>query len=510
MSKKDGLAFDYRQKRVYPFIVFSVSTLTLFLALYCSPARADLEARIQRIENGLEPEPGIVLKGQMPQKAVLLDRMSAYKIPGVSIAVINDYKIEWARGYGVKEAGENDPVTVRTLFQAASISKPVAALATLYFVEQGLLDLDDDVNGKLRSWRVPDNEFTSSKKVTLRGMMSHNAGLTVHGFRGYGQGEEVPSLHQVLDGEKPANSKAIRVDKEPGTGFRYSGGGYTVIQQLLIDVKGKPFPEIMRETVLDKLKMIDSTYEQPLPESLANQAATAHRMNGKAIQGKWHTYPEMAAAGLWTTPADLCRFAIEVMKSRKGRSQRVLSQKMIRQMLTEQAEGIGLGLFLWDEGEDFRFMHGGSNEGFRCVLMAYPEKGQGAAIMTNSDYGGSLMSELLRSLSTEYGWKHFRPVEKDVAEIDPDTYEEYAGIYQVTPSRKIKITREGDRLFADPIFVIPSGDTQCEIFPESETVFFMTRASQKITFTRDEKGKVNGLFLEDGGRRMKAKKLRRE
>jgi hypothetical protein len=215
----------------------------------------------------------------------------------------------------------------------------------------------------------------------------------------------------------------------------------------------------------------------------------------------------MAAAGLWTTPTDLCRFAIELMDSRKGKSQRVISQKIIRQMLTEQAEGIGLGLFLWDKGKDFRFMHGGSNEGFRCVLIAYPEKGQGAAIMINSDYGGNLMSELLRSLSTEYGWKHFRPEEKAVAEISPVIYEEYAGTYQVTPSRKIEIIREEKRLFAEPIFVIPSGDTRCEIFPESETVFFLTEASQKITFTRDEKGKVDGLILEDRGRKMKASRL---
>ncbi len=507
MSTKDVFGFNLRQKRIFPFFAFIVSTLVLFLSLYCNPAKADLEARIQRIENGLIPEPGIVLQGKKPQKAELLERMRAYKIPGVSIAAINDYKIEWARGYGVKEAEGNAPVTIRTLFQAASISKPVAALASLHYIEQGLLDLDDDVNGKLRSWQVPENEFTQSKKVTLRGIMSHNAGLTVHGFRGYAREEEVPSLRQVLDGEKPANSKAIRVDKEPGTGFRYSGGGYTVMQQLLIDLNGKPFPEIMRETVLDKLEMAGSTYQQPLPESLATQAATAHRMNGKTIKGKWHTYPEMAAAGLWTTPTDLCRFAIELMESRRGRPQRVISQEMVRQMLTEQAEGIGLGLFLWDKGKDFRFMHGGSNEGFRCVLIAYPEKGQGAAIMVNSDYGGNLMSELLRSLSTEYGWKHFRPEEKAVAEISPAIYEEYAGIYQVTPRRKIEITREGNRLFAEPIYVIPSGDARCQIFPESETVFFLTEASQKITFIRDEKGKVDSLILEDRGRKMKASRL---
>jgi CubicO group peptidase (beta-lactamase class C family) len=507
MSKKDFLGYNFRQKRIFLFFAFFVSILTLFLTLCCSPAKVDLEARIQRIENGLVPEPGIVIKGQAPQRMALSDRMELYKVPGVSIAVINDFKIEWAKGYGVKETGGNDPVTTETLFQAASISKPVAAFATLYFVEQGLLDLDEDVNRRLVSWEVPENEFTKEKKVTLRGIMSHNAGLTVHGFGGYPRGREVPSLLQILDGEKPANSASIRVDIKPGSKYRYSGGGYTVMQQLLIDVLGKPFPDIMRETVLDKIGMINSTYEQPLPESLEVHAARAHRINGNMINGRWHAYPEMAAAGLWTTPSDLCRFAVEIMLSRAGRSNRVLSQEMVKEMLTDQSESVGLGLFLWDEGENFRFMHGGSNEGFKCTLVAYPEKGQGAAIMTNGDYGGMLNSEIFRSLSAGYGWKHFRPTEKKVAEISLETCDAYAGTYQLTPGRKLEVTRERTHLFAEPIQVIPTAHVKCEIFPESETVFFMTQTDQKITFTRDKEGKVTGLILEQRGRKRKATKL---
>jgi len=496
----------HKQKAPYPFEVFLTAALALILTAWCSTTPAGAESRIKRIENGLIPEPGIVLEGETPPKAVLSDRMSAYKVPGVSIAVIDDYGIEWARGFGVKEAGGNEPVTVRTLFQAASISKPVAALAALHFVEMGQLDLDEDVNTKLRSWQVPDNEFTQSAKVTLRHLMSHCAGLTVHGFRGYTEGEEVPSLRQVLDGEEPANSKPIRVDKAPGEGYRYSGGGYTVLQQLLIDLKGKPFPEIMRETVLDKLGMRDSTYRQPLREPQADRAATAHWMTGRPIKGKWHTYPEMAAAGLWTTPADLCRFAIEVMQTKRGRSRKVISQSMVQQMLTEQAEGVGLGLFLEDKEKDFLFSHSGGNEGFRCFMVAYPEKGQGAVIMTNGAYGGNLIQEILRSLSAEYGWKHFRPVEKEVADIDPGLFSSYEGTYQVTPARKITIAREEDRLFAEPIFVIPTGNARCELFPESEDVFFMMKTDKKITFERDEKGTVTGLIVQRGSQKMRAKK----
>ncbi len=505
-----GQKMFFNQKKLksaFSIVFIFGAAFSLFLLLFCKAFSPVPTARIQRIENGLIPQPGIVIKGQEPQRMNLFDRMELYNVPGVSIAVISDFKIEWAKGYGVKETGGDDPVTTETLFQAASISKPVAAFAALYFVEQGLLNLDEDVNSKLVSWEIPENEFTKEKKVTLRGIMSHSAGLTVHGFGGYAQGKELPSLLQILDGEKPANSAPIRVDITPGSKYRYSGGGYTVMQQLLIDVLGKSFPDIMRETVLDKIGMTNSTYEQPLPESLEAQAARAHRINGNMINGRWHAYPEMAAAGLWTTPSDLCRFAIEIMLSRAGKSNKVLSQGMVKNMLTDQNENVGLGLFLWNEGEDFRFMHGGSNEGFKCTLVAYPEKGQGAAIMTNGDYGGMLNSEILRSLSEEYGWKDFQPSEKTVSEISPEIYDAYVGTYQLTPGRKLEVTREGSHLFAEPIQVIPTAYVKCEIFPESENVFFMTRTDQKITFMKDKQGKVTGLILEQRGRRRKATKL---
>jgi CubicO group peptidase (beta-lactamase class C family) len=497
-----------RLKKGLPIVVLLIGTVSFFLTLDCKISSPGLEARIQRIERGLIPQPGIVIKGQAPSRAGLADRMEAYKIPGVSVAVINNFKIEWTKVYGVKDEERGDPVTPKTLFQAASISKPVAAFAALYFIEKGLLDLDEDVNGKLSSWKIPENQFTAEKKVTLHGIMTHSAGLTVHGFPGYAQGQKIPSLIQVLDGEEPANTAAIRVDIEPGTKNRYSGGGFTVMQQLMIDVSGKTFPEIMKETVLDKIGMENSSYEQPLPESYADQAARAHRVNGTLIKGRWHAYPEMAAAGLWTTPSDLCRFALEIMLSKKGKSNKVLSQKMVQEMLTLQYESMGLGLPLWHEGKDFRFMHGGSNAGFRCVLVAYPERGQGAAIMTNGDQGSNLYQEILRSLSDEYGWKDFKPREKVVASVSEEIYESYVGTYELNKARQIKITMEGNRLFADPIFVNPTGYAKCEIYPESETVFFMLlQTDQIIRFIKDTEGKVTGLILEYRGRKMKAVKL---
>ncbi|MFA9454179.1 MAG: serine hydrolase domain-containing protein, partial [Candidatus Aminicenantaceae bacterium] len=344
--------------------VLTLTTLLVFMSVGgCSSEELDLEARIQRIEATLLPGPGIVIQGQPWPKAALADRMEAYRVPGISIAVFRDFQVEWAKGYGVlsKEGGE--PVTPTTLFQAASISKPVAATAALSLVQEGRLDLDEDINQKLKSWAVPDNDFTAEKKVTLRRILSHTAGLTVHGFPGYARDRDIPALVQILDGEKPANTAPIRVDITPGSLWRYSGGGYTVMQQLLIDVLNKPFSEILRERVLLPAGMVDSTYEQPLPESRYAQASRAHLRNGKLVKGEWHTYPEMAAAGLWTTPTDLSRFALSLIQAYHGRSQVPLSQDTVREMLTEVDDGYGLGFGVTGEGEVLRFSHGGSNSG---------------------------------------------------------------------------------------------------------------------------------------------------
>jgi CubicO group peptidase (beta-lactamase class C family) len=246
------------------------------------------------------------------------------------VAIIDNYKIAWAGAFGVTAPGGTEPVTTSTLFQAGSISKPVAAVGAMWLVEHGKLSLDEDVNKKLKSWKVPENEFTKDQKVTLRRLMSHSAGLTVHGFPGYAVGAPVPTMVQIFNGEKPANTDPIRVDFVPGTKMRYSGGGVTIEQQLVIDVTGRPFPQFMHDTVLSKIGMTDSYYEQPLPPARAAHTATGARANGKAVEGKWHIYPEMAAAGLWTTPTDLAKFAIEIALSKQGKANHVLSQKSHR------------------------------------------------------------------------------------------------------------------------------------------------------------------------------------
>ena len=489
------------------FVIF-LTVLTLSLLACSAIQKESLDVRIQRVENGLINP--VIIKGQ-PEKMSLSDRMDHHNVPGISIAVINDYKIEWAKGYGLIEAKGTEPVTPATRFQAASISKPVAATASLHFVESGLLDLDENVNDKLVSWKVPENKYTKDKKVTLRRILSHSAGLTVHGFRGYAQGEDVPTLQQILDGEKPANSKPIRVDTVPGR-VRYSGGGYTVMQQLLIDIQNKPFPEIMYEMVLSPLGMKNSTYEQPLPESLQVDAAAGHSNNGEPIRGKRHTYPEMAAAGLWTTPSDLCRFAIELMLSRAGKSNKVLSQDMTNQMLTpiQAHDSAGLGIALMGDKKDFSFSHGGSNAGFKCYLFAYPEKGQGAVVMTDGNRGSSLNLEIFRSLAAEYGWSDFQPKEKVLAEVDPEVFDRYVGKYQFEKGTLsdqmmivVTVTKKGKGL----LLRAPIPGMPMEIYPESDSEFFATTMDIQITFVMDKEGKVTEMISNVGGQTEKGKKI---
>ncbi|MCP4418112.1 MAG: beta-lactamase family protein [Chloroflexi bacterium] len=336
----------------------------------------------------------------------LPERLAHYNVPGVSIAVINDYQVEWAKGYGVLEAGGSEKVTPETLFQTASVAKPVIAVAALHYVEQGFVELDSDVNHDLVSWQIPQNNFTVEEKVTLRRLLSHSAGVTVSGFRGYAQGETIPNLQQILDGDPPANSPPIRVNVVPGTQYRYSGGGYMIVQQLLEDVADKPFPEIMQESILEPWKMSSSTFESPLPEDLWTNAATGHRVDGKAILGNWHTYPELGSGGsMWSTPSDIAIFAINVMLAYEGKSDHVLTHEMAIQMLSPQLEDHALASFVGDDGGDrVYFFHEGANDGYKSYMVAYPKRGQGVIIMTNSDNGDALWREILNSVSVEYDW----------------------------------------------------------------------------------------------------------
>ncbi|MEA2874447.1 MAG: hypothetical protein QOH67_4443 [Hyphomicrobiales bacterium] len=344
---------------------------------------------------------------------IINTQMKKRGITGLSLAIIDGGTIVREQGYGFTDKGEKTPVTVSTLFQAGSVSKPVAALGALHLVDRGLLSLDEDVNTKLRTWTVPRNKFTDAHIVTLRLLLSHSAGMTVHGFPGYRVGAPLPTLIQVLNGEKPANTAAIRVNQIPGSQWKYSGGGYVVMQQMVLDVTGKPFPRFMDETVLKPLGMSSSTYSQPLPEEMAPKAAKGYGgIFGQSVNGGWHIYPEMAPAGLWTTAGDLARFAIGIQNSVAGHSNPVISQSLTRQMLTVEQMNYGLGLGLRGNGRTLRFGHDGANAGFNAVMSAYAYAGKGAVVMINKNEHTDAMSQIFGCIAEQYHWPDYVPQKK--------------------------------------------------------------------------------------------------
>jgi CubicO group peptidase (beta-lactamase class C family) len=439
-----------------------------------------------------EPRPGSVeqamrelmpatrVEGRTYTPSTVEQRMKEYGVPAVSVAVIENGRVAWARSYGLADVEEGRQATTGTLFQAASISKPVAATAALTVVDDRVLALDVDVNAKLRSWKVPPHQF--SEKVTLRRLLSHTAGLTVHGFPGYAPAGAVPTARQVLDGAPPANTEAVRVDVEPGSEWRYSGGGYIVVQTLLSHVTGKPYPQLLQERVLGPAGMRASTVEQPLPPALRALAATAYHGDGKAVPGKHHLYPEMAAAGLWTTPTELAQWVLAL--------ENLLAPETLEEMFTVQEKGnFGLGVALRGRGDDLEVSHGGSNEGFRCNLVYYPRQGSGVVVMTNSDNGSAVATQVVHALARYFRWPGYRVSTIEPIDVPPAKLQEYTGRYPVPglPMETV-IAVENGRLF------MAFNNSRQEIVPV-DTDEFESVEGGEIEFERDANGKVMTLSL---------------
>lgn len=447
---------------------------------------AESESHIRAIEAAIAGP--VQVTGAAFTPPTLAQRMQQLKVPGVSVAFFRGGKIAWARGFGVMAKG-GVPVTADTLFQAGSISKPVSAIAALKLVEDGRLTLDGDVNASLKSWKVPANSFTQDKKVTLRGLLSHTAGLTVHGFPGYARGEAVPSLTQILDSKRPANTSAIRVDTVPGTKWRYSGGGYVVMQKLLEDVTGKKFDALAKEMALTPLGMTRSTYSQPLPTVLRKGAATPYDAKGVVVAGGAHTYPEMTAAGLWTTASDLARYAINVQASLAGKGG-VLKLETARAMLTRSDPGKwGLGPELGGSDAKPWFGHGGVDEGFVANLTAYND-GDGVAIMTNGMGGMRLASDIRASIAREYDWPDFKPKARAAVVVAAEVSKRHVGAYRLGPYSVMRVAQEGARLFATNI----EGEKN-ELFAASDNVWFRADADIEYHFETDR------LVFKNGGGR---------
>src|SRR5688572_21805850 len=397
----------------------------LFYFLFLLPAlpvfAQTIKEKIKAVENNL----GGAVRIKDSSSWNLIERMKFYRVNGLSVAVINDYKIEWTKGYGWADTAEHRKVTAQTLFQPASVGKSTHALGTMKLVERGLIDPEKDINEYLVRWKFPYDSLSKGKKITLLHLLSNSAGLSVHGFDGYKWNQPLPNILQILNGEPPSNSPAVRSEFEPGLKFQYSGGGYTISGMMVEDVTGSKYADYMRQNVLKPLGMNDTYFYGELTPKSKHRLATAYRIDGKPIGCKYHIYPEDACgASLWSTPADIARFIIEMQRSLISKSNKVISAATAKKMVTPYVSDFyGLGFFIEKKGEQSYFHHTGLNEGFVSDYYGSLEGGKGVVVMANADIAlpSDITEEIINSVAKVYGWKGFyTPVVKKTIPL-PDT-----------------------------------------------------------------------------------------
>jgi CubicO group peptidase (beta-lactamase class C family) len=391
--------------------VIALTIWTLAIACTHNPSAdqvypKDVEDEISQVESHLCTSP------TDNNAWTLSDRMKYYQVEGISIAVIHNFEVRWARGYGWADAADHRPMTTRTLFQAGSISKSLNGVGVMLLVQRHQLDLNTDINSYLKGWKFPYDSVSRGRKITLGNLLSHTGGLSIHGFPGYVRGDSIPTIEEILDGKKPANTGAVRSITEPDTKYIYSGGGITISQLIVDNITGRPYDAFMAHDVLLPMGMDNSSYTQPPPES--KDRATGYLRSDTAVPGKYHIYPEQAAAGLWTTPTDLAKYIVETQLAYQGKSTKVLDQATTRTRLSPYIDTIdasgtraGLGVFLFQRGGRHYFNHNGSDVGFLSSYYGCLESGDGVVVMINNDINNALLKEVINSVAKVDHWDGF-------------------------------------------------------------------------------------------------------
>jgi CubicO group peptidase (beta-lactamase class C family) len=425
-------------------LILTLIQLTFSTCAFCQ----DGEKKIREVENGLNG--WVKIEGRAGWN--ITERMKYYNVKGLSIAVIDNYRIVWAKGYGYADTTARIPVTTNTLFQPASIGKSTHAFATMTLIEKHMLDPGADINFYLKRWKFPYDSISKGKKINTYQLLSHTAGLSVHGFDGYKIGQPLPTIFQILEGKQPSNSPAVRSLYEPGRQWEYSGGGYTISGMILEDITGKKYADYLSEKVFRPLAMDHTFFNEPVPEIEKRNLATAYRADNKAIGCKFHVYPEDACgASMWSTPTDFARFIIEIQNSLAGKSNTILTRESAEKLLTPVMNNYGLGFFIEQRGDQKYFHHTGLNEGFVSDYYGSFEGGKGVVIMANSDvaYHADITEEIVNSVSTAYGWKDFyQPVEKKEVLVAPDLRKQYVGVYKFDGvDQTVTIYEKGGRMW---------------------------------------------------------------
>ncbi len=473
----------------------------LILAHGCASASTlDTAAQKQSVLEGLRP--AVRLDGHEPIRWALKDRLAQMNTPAIAIAVVDDFRIAWVHTEGLAEANTTRAVTSETRFHAKSISKPVTAFATLLMMERFNLDLEVDISHYLRSWSVPENEFTAGQIITKAQILSHSAGFTRWGVDSYEVGEELPTLLESLNGVPPAKFSPVTVDYVPGTDSRYSGGGYGVLQQMLLDISYIGFGDLIRYLVLGPMDMEHSDFPQPMRADWSEVGASGHNRSGEVIEGKWETLPIMAAGGLWTTADDLARFVIEVMDAWNGKSE-LMSKSTARVMLTRRTDTRSLGFDIAHEDGVLEFSHTGSGDGFKALILGQPGSGKGLVILTNGDASGGLRDEIRRSVSEEYGWANRElEVTRRAMPLSAGSAAHYVGTYEFDGGEKWEVGLNGKRVMIDE----RDWNGWVDIYPESATRFF-SLSNYDYVFNITTDGAVDELSVTYGVTEYVARKI---
>lgn len=452
--------------------------------------------KMKQVENNLIPfVPVKDFKGWN-----ILDRMKYYGVPGVSIAVIKDYKIDWAKGYGFADTIQKIPVTTETMFSAGSISKFLMSITALKMVENGQMELDRPINNYLTSWKIAENEFTQKTPVTLRMLLSHSSGTSQSSYFGFTPNEPLPSIVEILSGAKIAGTRGVVVNSEPNKEFRYSGGGSMIAQMALMDVSKLSFANLTKEALFDKLGMANSTFEQPVPLKYKKQSAWAYS-NASWFKGMPYVYPQQAAAGLYTTPTDLAKIFIDVQKSYLGKG-KILGQSMTKQMLTPQKivsdgaykENIGIGPFLIQRTDNKNpngvyFEFTGVNAGFLAYGIASVTGGNGVIIMLNSgDDVNGLGKEIRRAIAKVYNWNNFLPEEIEPMKLGDQALNKLSGRYRMGTDEVLYLRKENDYLVEN---INEGNNIYC--FPISKDTIVFTDYNIKAGFKFNQNGEVVSL-----------------
>lgn len=447
----------------------------------------EIEAQIKQVENNLA---GRVIINGKPDN--IIDRMAYYKVKGVSIAVVKNYKVIWAKGYGWADEGEKRPVTTKTLFVPGSISKSFNAVGVLKLAQDKKLDLNTDINHYLKSWKFPYDSVSKGKKITLMHLLSHSAGLSFHGSDGYSRAVKIPTLQQILDGKPPSSSLRVHSEFEPGLYHQYSNGGIVMTQLMVSDITNQPYEKFMYDHVLKPLGMTNSFFNQPPPKNKLKLLATGYNEDGTELATKFNIIPEQAAGGLWTTPTEVCKFIIETQLAYEGKSSKVLSSEMTKLQLTPTVDAVSaLGIFIDKRGETKYFTHDARNYGYSGVYYGSMEGGNGVAVFLNSD-NVNLLPEIANSVATVYQWKDFyNPVYKDEITVSESILEKYSGIYHFDNKlASVYKKQDGYYYWTDGM--------SSKMHFSSEQEFFNQEFSAVKTFVQDASGNVTGFRRKVG------------